>query len=80
MSSLPCAMSLNAFTATVPKGFWIDAGPLGRELIALPEIYFESFDTDVPALLRPAFNMLWNAFGFLHCDMYDAQGRWKGNR
>jgi len=62
-----------------PEGFWVDAGPLGRELVALPEVYFESFDTDVPATLRPAFNVLWNAFGFLQCDMYDSQGRWKGD-
>lgn len=58
---------------------WVDDGPLGRELVALPEIYIESFDANVPAALRPAFNMLWNAFGFLRCDMYDAQGRWSRN-
>jgi hypothetical protein len=45
----------------------------------LPQIYIESFDADVPAALRPAFNMFWNAFGFLRCDMYDAEGRWSGN-
>jgi hypothetical protein len=58
---------------------WVDDSPLGRELVALPEIYIESFDADVPAALRPAFNMLWNASGFLRCDMYDAQQRWSGN-
>ena len=58
---------------------WVDDGPLGRELVALPEVYVESFDADVPTALRPAFNMLWNAFGFLRCDMYDAEGRWSGN-
>lgn len=63
-----------------PEGFWVDNGPLGRELVSLPEIYIDSFEADVPAALFPAFNMLWNAFGFLQCDMYDAEGRWKGNR
>jgi hypothetical protein len=28
--------------------------------------------------MRPVFNMLWNAFGFQQCDMYDGQGQWKG--
>jgi hypothetical protein len=63
-----------------PEGFWVDNGPLGRELVSLPEIYIDSFEADVPAALLPAFNMIWNAFGFLQCDMYDAEGRWKGNR
>ena len=27
-----------------PEGFWTDAGPLGRELVALPEVYFDSFN------------------------------------
>ena len=58
---------------------WIDTGPLGRELIALPEIYIESFEADVPAAMRPAFNMLWNAFGLLQCDMYNDLGQWKGS-
>lgn len=57
---------------------WTDTDPLGRELVALPEIYVESFEIDVPAIMRPTFNMLWNAFGFLGCDMYDSQGRWRG--
>src|SRR5262245_17976077 len=47
---------------------------LGRELVAFPEIYVESFDVDVPAVLRPACDMLWNAFDFLRCDMYDTGG------
>jgi hypothetical protein len=45
----------------------------------LPEVYFDSFESDVPAAVRPAFNVLWNAFGFLQCDMYDPQGSWKGS-
>jgi len=57
---------------------WSDAGPLNREILALPELYINSFRTDVPALMRPVFNMLWNAFGFQQCEMYDGQGVWKG--
>jgi hypothetical protein len=29
--------------------------------------------------MRPAFNMLWNAFGLLQCDMYNEQGQWMGS-
>ncbi len=57
---------------------WIDTGPLRRDIVALPEIYIDSFDVDVPTVMRPVFNIIWNAFGFLRCDMYDDGGRWKG--
>lgn len=57
---------------------WSDTGPLGQEVVALPEVYIEGFGVDVPALMRPVFNMLWNAFGFQQCEMYDGQGQWKG--
>jgi hypothetical protein len=43
---------------------WSDTGPLNREILTLPELYIDNFRTDVPALMRPVFNMLWNAFGF----------------
>src|SRR5665213_10933 len=57
---------------------WNDTEPLLRDMVALPELYIDSFSPDVPATLRPIFNILWNAFGFLRCDMYDEQGGWKG--
>jgi hypothetical protein len=33
------------------------------------------FDIDVPAAMRPVFNVVWNAFGFAQCDVYDDQGK-----
>ena len=57
---------------------WINRPPLGREIATFPEIYVDTFDVDVPAILRPVFNMLWNAFGLAQCDMYDGQGKWRG--
>jgi hypothetical protein len=57
---------------------WHDAGPLNQQILALPELYIDSFRTDVPVLMRPVFNVLWNAFGFQQCDMYDGEGCWTG--
>jgi hypothetical protein len=57
---------------------WIDTDPLGRELVSFPELYIESFDINVPMAMRPLFNVLWNAFGFVACDMYGGDGRWRG--
>jgi hypothetical protein len=62
-----------------PEGMgWSDTRPMGRSVVALPEIQIDSFDVDVPAALRPVFNVLWNAFGFGLCDMYDGQGKFRG--
>jgi len=62
-----------------PEGFgWVDTQPLRREIAAFPEISVDNFDVDVPTVMRPVFNMLWNAFGLAQCDMYDGQGRWRG--
>lgn len=38
--------------------------------ITLPLVYAESYGADVPELMRPTLNILWNAFGFAGCDMY----------
>jgi len=66
------------FYRNAPEGFWVDNGPLGRDFVALPEVYVDGFEVHVPTIMRPAFNMLWNAFGLLQCDMYSQQGQWKG--
>jgi hypothetical protein len=63
-----------------PSGIgWNDAGPLDREVVGLPEVLVDSPHADVPQVMRPVFNTLWNAFGFATCDMYDAQGQWRGH-
>lgn len=56
------------------------AGPRSGAVIALPEIGLEGPTLDAPTALKPVFNALWNAYGFLRCDMYDGQGIWMGNR
>jgi hypothetical protein len=52
--------------------------PLGEALVSLPEVLFENSGVDVPNTLRPNFNIIWNAFGRLGCDMFDGQGAWMG--
>lgn len=55
-------------------------GPLRSNVVALPEIVFDINNPDVPALMRPIFNIVWNAFGLLQSDMYTSAGEWKGLR
>jgi hypothetical protein len=35
-------------------------------------------ERDVPQLVEPAFDMIWNGFGFGQSDKYDDEGRWIG--
>lgn len=69
-----CNASNTVYRYPVPAGGFQETDPFGREIIALPEIYVDSFDVDVAKAMRPAFNVLWNAFGHHHCDVYDANG------
>jgi hypothetical protein len=62
-----------------PDGFgWHETSPLGREVASFPEVYVDSFDVDVPAIMRPVFNVVWNAFGLAQCEIYDGQGILRG--
>jgi hypothetical protein len=57
---------------------WFETTPLGREIAAFPEIFVDDFSVDVPAAIRPVFNVVWNAFGFDQCEMYDGQSKLRG--
>ncbi len=62
-----------------PEGIgWQETRPLGREIALFPEIYVDSFDVDVPAVMQPVFNVIWNAFGLAQCEIYDGQGKLRG--
>jgi hypothetical protein len=44
----------------------------------LPEVLLDPARGDAPALVRPALNVLWNAFDIGRCDMYGGDGSWMG--
>ncbi len=49
----------------------------GIENIVAPAVQFAPAD-DAATVLRPAFNVLWNAFGLARCDMYSDRGDFAG--
>jgi hypothetical protein len=62
-----------------PEGYgWEETKPLGREIATFPEIYIDHFDVDIPTVMRPVFNVVWNAFGLAKCEIYDGQGKLRG--
>jgi hypothetical protein len=54
------------------------AGPLTQDVIPLPEVSLESETLDAADMLRPIFNQVWNAFGFMGSNKYDQSGKWIG--
>jgi hypothetical protein len=58
------------------KYFLEDRHPIDRDHLLLPEIVVNSYKEEVPRLLRPAFDAIWNASGWTACLYYDGQGNW----
>lgn len=56
----------------------IRSEPLRLNIIQPPEIVLETIDNPPHTILRPAFDMIWNAFGALRSLNYDQSGNWKG--
>jgi hypothetical protein len=60
-------------------GYWSSTGAAFKDdVVVLPEFLVESDTADLPRLLKPAFDVVWNAFGHLRSDKYDAAGNWIG--
>lgn len=49
-----------------------------RDNILLPEIVAEQWTDDPAIIMRPAFDMVWNAFGFARSFNYNDAGQWVG--
>ena len=51
--------------------------PFSQDVMLLPEVVVEDLGTDPGRLLRPAFDVVWNAFGLRRSLNYDEQGNWR---
>lgn len=47
-----------------------------RDRLILPEISIEDWSADPVTFMRPAFDMVWNSFGYLRSFNYDDNGKW----
>lgn len=62
---------------------WLDcrlgprqSDPLREETLVMPEVVIEHYGAETAALLRPLFDMVWNAFGLPRSLNYDENGNW----
>lgn len=49
-----------------------------RYSVVLPEVVMTDYGTNVSRMLKPAFDTLWNAFGYPGSRNFDAAGNWVG--
>ncbi len=54
----------------------LDSHPIERDVAILPEVHFESFDEDIPTVMRPIFDAVWNACGHPRSFNYTQDGIW----
>lgn len=52
---------------------------IDRTNLILPEIAVDDFSTDPFRLLRPVFDMIWNAAGWAGSQNYGPDGNWRGH-
>lgn len=50
--------------------------PIDAETVILPETTVESFTTPAQEILKPMFDLVWNACGFPGSANFDAEGVW----
>jgi hypothetical protein len=51
---------------------------IDRDTLMLPEFVIDDLGTDAAALLRPVFDLVWNASGFARSFSFDTSGKWVG--
>ena len=57
--------------------FWDDDSyPIDRDLLLLPESLIETYNVDPKEILRPIFDLVWNACGFERSYNFDENGEW----
>lgn len=61
-------------------GFPVDTYPIERDVLALPDILLEELDSDPQTVLRPIYDMAWQASGLSGCPHYDVDGNWINRR
>jgi len=73
-----------ALTLTGVKGmvmsrdtFWSDATyPLAQDTLTLPEAWVEDLTTPAEKVLKPMFDLVWNASGYTGSPNFDENGTW----
>ena len=63
------------------NNLWGDNGyPIDSDSLILPEVVVESLTMPANQILKPLFDLVWNACGFPSSSNFDADGNWVARR
>ena len=62
--------------ATSNHFFRRDYYPIDRDILNLPEILVEDMNVDAKTIMRPTFDLIWNACGYKGSQNFDSEGNW----
>lgn len=68
-------MGVNPRLALFNDHFKID-----RDILEMPEVVIENFGTNIISILRPIFDLIWNACGYEESLNFNVNGEWVPNR
>ena len=54
--------------------------PIKEDILALPETVVQDFSAPVGRILKPIFDLVWNACGLPQSKNFDTQGNWVERR
>lgn len=58
------------------RRFWDEYYKIDRDILQLPETIIESYDIEAKDILRPMFDLVWNACGYKMSYNFDENGNW----
>jgi hypothetical protein len=64
------ALGTDELTSFVPK-------VIDRDVLHLPEVVVDNYDSDINGIIKPILDGLWNASGYDSCTFYDSNGSFK---
>lgn len=53
---------------------------IDRDILLIPEVLIDNYKVSAEDVLRPCFNSIWNACGYLRSFNYDDKGKWVGRK
>jgi len=67
------SLDVKDYTLFVPHS---TTRPIDRNVLLLPDVVVEEYGQNPASVLRPAFDAVWQASGFLRSGNYDKTGKW----
>jgi len=75
---LSALLDMNGVTLAVGRRQrLIRQGKFDRDVLVLPDVLVESFADEVPTIMKPVFDAMWNAAGWEYSFSYTKDGKWE---